>query len=338
MLVLSAFRGQRPTTNERRKESKKLKLTSLPPSQVRTLSSTSTSNASQLYFGRSTTPTPTRPSTQQSVLSALQQLFETRRAEDVEVEALLKGYCESKLSKGISKIGVEAKLTALEKAVVAMLDSQNNGYRKGLFERSVSKIRRELILPPSKVFPLPSLLQTSSSSTAVFPPRPRSSLPDLPLEVLVMTQESVLRGLSSTRASEGGESGHAFVRELLMGYVEQKRKSGNPPVAVSAKLVMVEREMLRLEMTSFAADVQEVRLLLGMPPSQTFPSPINASSSNPRPSAYALRRPPVVRDEATTEPGGEGEEEGPPPAYEARDSNPSTTRELEEVMTRTVLA
>lgn len=26
-----------------------------------------------------------------------------------------------------------------------------------------------------------------------------------------------------------------------MGYVEQKRKSGNPPVAVSAKLVMVER-------------------------------------------------------------------------------------------------
>lgn len=132
MLVLSAFRGQRPTTNERRKESKKLKLTSLPPSQVRTLSSTSTSNASQLYFGRSTAPALSRPSTQQSVLSALQQLFETGRAEDVEVEALLKGYCESKLSKGISKIGVEAKLTALEKVSVAI----QGGGREGREELS----------------------------------------------------------------------------------------------------------------------------------------------------------------------------------------------------------
>lgn len=96
--------------------------------------------------------------------------------------------------------------------------------------------------PPSlQSLSSPFPLQTSSSSTAVFPPRPRSSLPDLPLEVLVMTQEGVLRGLSLTRALEGGESGHAFVRELLMGYVEQKRKSGNPPVAVSAKLMMVER-------------------------------------------------------------------------------------------------
>ena len=102
------------------------------------------------------------------------------------------------------------------------------------FSFSVHKVRRQHSLPPSQVFPPPP---SSIPPTSTLPRPP----PTQPLETLVETQHGVLLGLRSSRALEAGESGHAYVSELLMGYIEEKRKSGNPPVAVDAKLRLLEQ-------------------------------------------------------------------------------------------------
>ncbi|KAL7416612.1 hypothetical protein BDY24DRAFT_438449 [Mrakia frigida] len=275
-------------------------------------------------------PLSTLISTQAGVLFGLSQTQAQQGAHSPQYDAhdLLWGYVDNKVRRRKEQpLVVAGKMGELEREMV----------RKNLceFAREAQEVRRQHSLPPSRAFPLSSPPNPNPRSRSTSTSRPRRLLPafasphhlDAPLEILVLTQHGVLRGLASSRASEDSQEGHAYARELLKGYVENKVRRGIPPLAVSGKLGMLEREMLRAEMTQFAADVQHTRLILCMPPSRIFRS---SSSSNPRSSSTSrtrLTRPPVFRAPSTIDGVS-----GAPPAYEARDPNPSEEEEREAVM------